>query len=86
MAEQLEPNFSGPYIIDRITKANTVYLARMDGTVLDKTVNSARLKLFVENSPANGTVSNDECSNSNKENLHKSPHSELQPCNTSSDY
>ncbi|KAL6735851.1 hypothetical protein Aduo_006258 [Ancylostoma duodenale] len=86
MAEQLEPNFTGPYIIDRITKANTVYLARMDGAVLNKTVISARLKLFVENSPVNGTVSNEECSNSNKENLHKSSHSELQPSNASSDY
>ncbi|KAL6723417.1 hypothetical protein Aduo_018427 [Ancylostoma duodenale] len=82
MAEQLEANFTNPYIIDRITKANTVYLARMNGTLLKKTVSSARLKLFVENSPANVTISNDNCSNTNKENLHKSPHSGLHPSNT----
>uniref|UniRef100_A0A914X3C8 Uncharacterized protein n=1 Tax=Plectus sambesii TaxID=2011161 RepID=A0A914X3C8_9BILA len=41
MAEQLEENFTGPYIIHRLTKANTAYPTKMDGTVLKKTVSCA---------------------------------------------
>uniref|UniRef100_A0A914X4H7 OTU domain-containing protein n=1 Tax=Plectus sambesii TaxID=2011161 RepID=A0A914X4H7_9BILA len=48
MAKQLEENFTGPYIIHRLTKANTAYLARMDGTVMKKMVSCARLKLFID--------------------------------------
>uniref|UniRef100_A0A914WWA7 OTU domain-containing protein n=1 Tax=Plectus sambesii TaxID=2011161 RepID=A0A914WWA7_9BILA len=55
MAEQLEENFTGPYIIHRLTKANTAYLTKMDGTVLKKTVSCARLKLFI-NKPASTAV------------------------------
>ncbi|EYB95489.1 hypothetical protein Y032_0159g3290 [Ancylostoma ceylanicum] len=86
MAEQLEPNFTGSYVIDRITKANTIYLARMDGTLLKKTVSSARLKLFLENSSGNVTVSKDGCSKNDKGNLHESSLSEIHQSDSSTDY
>uniref|UniRef100_A0A914WGY3 Uncharacterized protein n=1 Tax=Plectus sambesii TaxID=2011161 RepID=A0A914WGY3_9BILA len=55
MAEQLEENFSGPYIIHRLTKANTAYLTKMDVTVLKKTVSCAQLKLLIDQ-PASTAV------------------------------
>uniref|UniRef100_A0A914X393 Uncharacterized protein n=1 Tax=Plectus sambesii TaxID=2011161 RepID=A0A914X393_9BILA len=55
MAEQLEENFTGPIIIHCLTKAKTVYLTKMDCTVLNKTVSCARLKLFINN-PASTAV------------------------------
>uniref|UniRef100_A0A914XA52 OTU domain-containing protein n=1 Tax=Plectus sambesii TaxID=2011161 RepID=A0A914XA52_9BILA len=54
MAEQLEENFTGPYI-HRLMKANITYLARMDGTVLKKTVSCGQLKLFIDK-PASTAV------------------------------
>ncbi|EYC00132.1 hypothetical protein Y032_0117g631 [Ancylostoma ceylanicum] len=35
MANDLEPNYTGPYNIDRITKSNTVCPTRVDGTMLN---------------------------------------------------
>uniref|UniRef100_A0A914WTT9 Uncharacterized protein n=1 Tax=Plectus sambesii TaxID=2011161 RepID=A0A914WTT9_9BILA len=55
MAKQLQENVTRLYIIHRLTKANTTHLARLDGTVLKKTVSCTQLKLFI-NKPASTAV------------------------------
>uniref|UniRef100_A0A914UMV2 Integrase catalytic domain-containing protein n=1 Tax=Plectus sambesii TaxID=2011161 RepID=A0A914UMV2_9BILA len=74
MAKQLEENFTGPYIIHRLTKANTAYLTKMDGTVLKKTVSCAQLKLFIDKPASTAvTITINKSSDESKSEAYDSP-------------